>query len=127
MDNLNNKIQYSRLAFLIFAWIFTVSIVVQTFIAGLAIFSNYSWAYHSSFVIWFQFIPILMLILSITGRLSKRIRWQVVGLFLLIVPVQYASIHIPGMGAIHPVIALLLFWLALTIMKQVRKMESTAS
>lgn len=126
MAHLNNRIQYSKIGFLILAWIFAVCIVVQTFIAGLAMFTNYSyWAYHTTFVIWFQFIPILMLILSFSGRLSKLIRWQVVGLFLLIVPLQYASINIPGMGAIHPVIALILFWLALMVIKKVSRMEST--
>ena len=126
MAQLNNRFQYSRVSFLILAWIFTISVVIQTFIAGLAMFTNYSyWAYHTTFVIWFQFIPILMLILSFIGRFSKLIRWQAAGLFLLIVPLQYASINIPGMGAIHPVIALILFWLALMVIKKVSRMEST--
>ena len=126
MAQLNNRFQYSRVSFLILALIFTISIVIQTFIAGLEMFTNYSyWTYHTTFVIWFQFIPILMLILSFIGRFSKLIRWQVTGLFLLIVPLQYASINIPGMGAIHPVIALVLFWLALTVIKKMSRMEST--
>ncbi|WP_440119907.1 DUF6220 domain-containing protein [Paenibacillus sp. QZ-Y1] len=92
--------------------------------AGVVVFTNYSyWAHYTTFVIWFQFIPILMLVLSFTGKLSKLIRWQVVGLFLLIVPLQYVSINIPGMGAIHPVITLVLFWLVLTVIKKVRRIE----
>jgi|SRR5699024_1839239 len=126
MDHLNNRIQNSRIGFLILAWIFAVCIVVQTFISGLAIFTNYSyWAYHTTFVIWFQFIPILMLVLSFSGKLSKLIRWQVVVLFFLIVPLQYVSINIPGMGAIHPVIALVLFWLVLRIIRKVRGIKYT--
>ncbi|TQS71841.1 hypothetical protein DX933_14760 [Ornithinibacillus gellani] len=126
MNRLNKKIQLSRNIFLIFTWVFAISVVIQTFIAGLAIFTDYSyWSYHTTFVIWFQFIPILLLVLSFTGRLPKLIRWQVVGLFLLIVPLQYASIHIPGAGAIHPVIALILFWLAITVIKKVGKLNIT--
>jgi len=124
MSNLNSRVQYSRLVFLILAWIFTVSIVVQTFIAGLAIFTNYSyWTYHTTFVVWFQFIPILMFLLSFTGQFPKLIRWQVAGLFLLIVPFQYVSINIPGLGALHPVIALVLFWLILNVIKKARSIQ----
>src|SRR5690625_8018905 len=99
MSNLNSRVQYSRFFFLILAWIFTVSIVVQTFIAGLAIFTNYSyWTFHTTFVVWFQFIPILILVLSFTGQFPKLIRWQVAGLFLLIVPLQYVTINISSLG-----------------------------
>lgn len=124
MFNLNSRVQYSRLAFLTLAWIFSVSIAIQTFLAGLAIFTNYSyWTYHTTFVVWFQFIPILMLVLSFTGKFPKVIRWQVAGLFLLIVPLQYISVNIPGLGAIHPVIALVLFWLVLDVIKKAGKIH----
>lgn len=81
MSNLSSRVQYSRVVFLILAWVFAVSIVVQTFIAGLATFTNYLyWEYHTTFVVWVQFIPILMLILSFTGQIPKLIRWKVAGL-----------------------------------------------
>ncbi|QGH33686.1 hypothetical protein GI584_06490 [Gracilibacillus salitolerans] len=122
MINLNNRVQYSKLAFLILAWIFTVCLVAQTFIAGLAIFNSSShWVHHTTFVVWFQFLPIIMLVLSFTGQFPKLIRWKVVGLFLLIVPLQYMSVNILGLGAIHPVIALVLFWLALNVIKNTEK------
>ncbi|WP_026581570.1 DUF6220 domain-containing protein [Bacillus sp. J33] len=124
MFNLNSRVQYSRLAFLTLAWIFSVSIAIQTFLAGLAIFTNYSyWTYHTTFVVWFQFIPILMLVLSFTGNFPKVIRGQVAGLFLLIVPLQYISVNIPGLGAIHPVIALVLFWSVLDVIKKAGKIH----
>lgn len=117
-SRLNNQAQLSQRVFLILAWVFAISIVVQTFIAGLALFSNYSyWTYHTSFVVWFQFIPIIMLALSFVGNMPKPIRWKSAGLFILIVPLQYANVHIPGLGALHPVIALVLFWLALNVIK----------
>ncbi|WP_339185055.1 DUF6220 domain-containing protein [Oceanobacillus sp. FSL W7-1293] len=78
--------------------------VVQTLLAGTAVFNNYAyWEYHRIFVIGFQLIPILMLILAFLGKLSQKIRWEVAGLFLLIVPFQYVSVHIPIIGALHPV------------------------
>src|SRR5690554_3543660 len=107
-----SQIRYSRLGFQLFAWIFLISIVIQTFLAGLAMFTDYTfWGYHTTFVVWFQFIPLVLLILTFTGKLPKSLRWQCIGIFLLIVPLQYMSIHIPNLGAVHPVIALLLFWL----------------
>ncbi|WP_368655078.1 DUF6220 domain-containing protein [Ornithinibacillus sp. 4-3] len=120
MENLHRRIHISRKIFLILAWIYVACIVVQTFIAGMAFFTSSTWKYHTTFVIWFQFTPIIMLILSFIGQLPKKIRWQVVGLFLLIVPLQYISINIPAIAAIHPVIPLVLFWLGLVIIKQTR-------
>ncbi|MBY7141970.1 hypothetical protein KFZ56_02480 [Virgibacillus sp. NKC19-3] len=122
MTQFNNRIHYSRQGFLVLAWVFVICIVAQTFIAGMAIFNNYAyWGYHTTFVIGFQFIPVLMLILAFTGRISKRIRWQVVALFLLIVPLQYVSVHVPVIGAIHPVVPFVLFLLTLRIIKQVKR------
>ncbi|MEI3614970.1 DUF6220 domain-containing protein [Pseudogracilibacillus sp. SO30301A] len=122
MADSNTRVHQSRQVFLILAWIYAICIVAQTLIAGMAVFNNYAyWEYHTTFVIWFQFIPIIMLILAFTGQLSKKIRWQVVGLFLLIVPLQYVSVHVPVIGAVHPVVPLILFWLILLIIKQVKR------
>jgi hypothetical protein len=54
---------------------------------------------------WFQYAPILMIILAVVGKLLTIIRWQSVGLVILIIPVQYVTVHIPSLGALHPVIA----------------------
>ena len=122
MKNAKNRIRFSRWGFQILALVFVISIAVQTFLAGLAIFTDSSyWLSHTTFVVWFQFIPIVMLILSVTGRLPKPARWQSAALFLLIVPLQYMSIHIPGAGAIHPVIALALFGLAINVWNKAGK------
>jgi hypothetical protein len=123
VSNSNRLIHYFRVSFLILAWIFVISIIGQTFIAGLAIFSHYSyWNTHTQFVVFFQFIPVLMLVLSFLGKLSKQIRWQSASLFLLIVPLQYISINVDGLGAIHPVVALVLFALAVNVIKKMRKL-----
>lgn len=114
-------IRYSRSFFTVLAWVFAFCVVIQTLFAGLAIFSNPSyWSHHTSFVPWFQFIPIIMLILSFSGKLPIVLRWQCAALFVLIVPLQYANVHIPGIGAIHPVIALVLFWLALQVTRKAK-------
>jgi hypothetical protein len=63
-----------------------------------------------------------MLVLSFLGKLSKQIRWQCAALFLLIVPLQYISINVDGLGAIHPVVALVLFALAVNVIKKMRKL-----
>jgi hypothetical protein len=118
-ERFDRSIHYSRIIFMVLAWLFALSVLVQTLFAGLAIFTNPTyWSHHTSFVPWFQFIPIVMFGLSFSGKLPSTLRWQCVALFLLIVPLQYANMHIPGMGAIHPVVALVLFWLAIQVARK---------
>lgn len=118
-ERFDRSIEYSRTIFIVLAWLFALSVLVQTLLAGLAIFTNPTyWGHHTSFVPWFQFIPILMFGLSFSGKLPSTLRRQCAVLFVLIVPLQYANVHIPGMGAIHPVVALVLFWLAIQVARK---------
>ncbi|WP_274361757.1 DUF6220 domain-containing protein [Paenibacillus thermotolerans] len=105
--------KFSRYAFFTLAWILLACIVVQTLLAGMAVFSDpLKWRQHISFVHLFEFVPIVMLILAFTGRLPKRLIGESAGLFVLIF-VQYFTANFPAAGAVHPVIALLLFGLSL--------------
>ncbi|WP_188454773.1 DUF6220 domain-containing protein [Virgibacillus oceani] len=103
--------------FALLAVLFFLSILVQVFLAGIAIFVNLGqWYYHTAFVHYVEFIPIVMLILSFFGAIPKSLRWQCAGLYLMIV-LQYITIQLSGsvpyLTALHPVIALLLFWRSL--------------
>jgi hypothetical protein len=64
------------------------------------------------FVHLFEYLPILMLLFAFAGKLPGSEKWLCAALFGLII-VQYATANIPGAGALHPVIALALFWLSL--------------
>jgi hypothetical protein len=84
----------------------------------MAIFNDAGqWSSHVAFVHFFEFLPILMLIFAFAGRLPGALRWQTVALFALIFT-QYFTANLPGAGAFHPVIALVLFWLSFKVARR---------
>lgn len=95
------------------ASLFTVCVAAQIFLAGLAVFTDPSyWRHHEVFVRIFELFPILMLLFAFIGRLPKSLHWLSAAIFVLICA-QYFTAHVPGAGAFHPVIAAVLFWVAL--------------
>jgi hypothetical protein len=97
-------------------------VTVQTFIAGMAVFTNpIHWQTHTTFVHLFEFLPLLMLVFAFAGKLSSAMRWQSTAIFVLIIA-QYATANIPSAGAVHPVIALVLFWLTLSAATQATRL-----
>jgi len=110
---MHRTMRYARIGFIGFAWTFASCIAIQTYLAGAAIFIDAShWQNHTAFVHAFEVVPLLMALLAWIGRYPAVLRWQSVALFLLIIA-QYATAHIPAAGAVHPVIALALFALAI--------------
>ena len=104
--------------YLALAWMLLLSILIQIFLAGMATFGDPAhWTKHAAFVHWFEFIPILMLIAAYLGLLPKPLRWQSAGLIVLLL-FQYATAHIPYTGALHPVIAMLLFWQTAVVIRK---------
>ncbi|ANB59439.1 DUF6220 domain-containing protein [Anoxybacteroides amylolyticum] len=114
----NTSVQVSRFIFTGLAWGLVACIVIQTFLAGIAIFSNSMyWTTHIVFVHLFEILPILMLIFAFTGRLPKTLCWQSVGLVGLIFA-QYFTANLKIVGALHPVIALGLFLASWNVARQ---------
>jgi hypothetical protein len=112
--------RYGRFIFALLALIFMVCVVTQVFLAGMAVFVDQNWKPHTSFVRIFQFIPILMFAVSFIGRVPNRLRWSSFGLLIMII-LQYVTAKVFSgiwVAAFHPVIAILMFWNALTIVKQ---------
>lgn len=106
--------QVSGFIFKILAWAFLVCIVTQVFIAGLAMFSDVSnWEIHKSFVKIFALAPLLMFLLTFVSGIKGMKRWVSLGLFVLIV-FQFLSIEVFSstgvIAALHPVVAMLMFW-----------------
>jgi hypothetical protein len=119
VGGMTRRVQFARVAFVAFAVAFAICVTIQVFIAGLAVFVNpVHWARHRSFVHFFEFLPLVLLVLSLVGRLPRAMHWQSTGLFGLIF-VQYFTANIgtilPWVAATHPVVALLLFWLSIRI------------
>ncbi len=107
-----------RIIYLIIAWLFPVAILVQVFFAGLSLFTGQSyWDAHITFGHTIGILPILLVILGYLGRLPRRtiiLTWLALGIYLVQAEV-FAAIrdNAPFLAAFHPVLALVLFALAL--------------
>ncbi|MFK7691240.1 DUF6220 domain-containing protein [Paenibacillus sp. HJGM_3] len=108
-------IRGSRFIFLGVACLFVICITTQILIAGMAVFTDSSyWQNHIVFVRVFELFPIVMLILSFTGKLPNFLRWMSVVILILIFA-QYFTANFEGAGAAHPVIAAILFWVSIVV------------
>ena len=114
---LTGGVRWGRLAFRILAWLFAGGVAVQVFFAGLGIFAGPEWwSAHTTFVHLVEVLPVLMLIAAFIGRLPAPAKWLSLAAFLLI-GLQYAlvALDLPEVTAFHPVNALLIFWLAISL------------
>lgn len=114
-------VRYARYGFAAVAVVFAACIIVQVFIAGLATFVDMGdWAMHKSFVKLFSPLPFVLIALSFIGRMSWKARLLSVALFLLIVSQFLTSVfaaELSVLAALHPVIALILFWCSIHVMR----------
>ena len=109
----------ARYAFLALVWIYLAAIVVQVFLAGIGLFGagkdfgnhvNLGWILH--------LVPVPLLLVAWVARVGSRLIWWTVALLV----VQGIQPLLPGLrtdlplaAALHPVLAMIIFWLALTI------------
>ncbi|MBO0992672.1 DUF6220 domain-containing protein [Bacillus sp. SD088] len=112
--NVATGVQISRYAYTILAMIFAACLLVQVFLSGMAIFWNATnWQLHIAFVNFFQYIPVILLILAFTGQIKGGLRWMPIGLIVLII-IQYATVNMTNyIAAIHPVTGMGMFVLAI--------------
>lgn len=108
----------SRYVFVVLAWLILGCVILQTFLAGMSVFTDPShWKDHTIFVHLFEYLPLLMLILAFTGRLPNTLCWKSAAIFALIFA-QYFTANVPGAGAVHPVLALVMFWLTISVARE---------
>jgi len=116
-----------RLAFLLLAWLFVAGILFQAYLAGLALIAagpglltrRAIWDTHIGLGHWIGVLPALMLLLVFLSRFPRATRaltGLLFGLYILQAEV-FAMIRqdAPALAALHPVLALLLFVLALNL------------
>ncbi len=119
-------IRLARMIFAFLAGLFTLCLIIQLFIAGLAIFvDSVFWPRHTLFAHIFDKIPLLMLLLSFLGRFPVQIRWYSAALSGLVF-VMYFTANIrpilPWVAATHPVVAVGMIGLALLVMMKISPM-----
>lgn len=99
------------------AWVFVATIVVQVFLAGLAIpqlGGNGSFTTHRDFGYLIGLLTLLVLIAAIAARAGRRRIGQAAGLLGLYVvqsSLPYMDPGLPAAAALHPVNALVMFGL----------------
>lgn len=109
-----------RMTYLILAILFTICILVQLYLAGIAIFMDSAvWIKHMMFVHLFGFnVPIFMLVFAFVGVMPRWAYWQLFGIFVSIFLMYFTAnmrTVFPWIGPMHVVIAILLFVLSCSI------------
>jgi hypothetical protein len=112
--------KWIRMLYLIVAWLFPVAILFQVFLVGLSLFTAQPyWDAHIGFGHSIVFLPALQVLLAYLGQLpppAKLLTWLSLGICLIQTEV-FALIRtaVPILAALHPVLALVLFALAMII------------
>lgn len=107
-------VRWATYSYLGAAVLLTASVLIQVYIAGMAVFVDpVRWATHVSFGNILPAILLLLLVLAFIGRLPRIHKGLPVVIFLLFF-VQFSTAHRFGslVGAIHPVNAVVIFWLS---------------
>ena len=113
-------VKWTRILYLIAAWLFPVAILIQVFLVGLSLFTGQAyWSTHRDVGHSLAVLPLLLVILAYLGRLprsEKLLIWLLFGVYLVQAEV-FAAIRdsVPLLAAFHPVLALVLFALAIII------------
>ena len=110
----------ARRAYVGLSWLFLAGLVVQVFLAGLGLFSSdpRDIGAHIEFGYWLPLVPVAMLVVAALGRVGAGTLKWVGGLTILtviqtILPTLASTAVF--VAALHPVNALLLFWLAVRL------------
>lgn len=114
------RVSWARYSYLILAGLFTASVLLQTYIAGMAVFvDSANWTLHTTFVHVFEPLLLVLFVVGFVGELPRLLKAVPVGLFVLLM-VQYATASMAGslVAAIHPVNAVVIILLALLAVKQ---------
>lgn len=96
-----------------------ISILIQVYLAGVAVFQDYTyWELHRSFAL-FKYIYFVMFIVGLVGKLPKNLTWLSFALFA-VANIQYYTAH-GFLASLHVVIPFLIFWLNLVVMRDAYK------
>ncbi len=108
----------ARYVYNILAISFLLCLVVQAFIAGLAVFTDaVYWGSHTEFVRYFAFMPLVMFLLTFIAKIGGVQRWLSLGMFGAVI-FQFLNIQaLPSAAVLHPVIALILFAMSFIVVR----------
>lgn len=112
--NIAPRVTTVRFIYALLAVVFAAALVVQIFLAGMALFVDVGdWSMHRTFINYFEYVPIAMFLLSFAGSIKGMLRWGTLGLFVLCT-LQHITVRVLSdvwvLGALHPIIGVSLFW-----------------
>jgi len=93
-------------------------VVTQVFLAGLFLFAGVERTWHIEFGYYLELPPLLALLLLWPARTGRRIRWLTIALAVDVfvqTSLPYFAGSAPVVAALHPVNALLVLWLGVTL------------
>jgi hypothetical protein len=109
-----------RVLYVVVAWLLALCLLIQVFLAGLAIFGSPSLlTLHTTFIHYFEFLPFLLIILALLGRTRHALVW--LSLLLQVqIEIQYFFAHAPAsvVAALHPVNAVIMFWITIHVARR---------
>ena len=109
----------ARYVYLALLWLYVAGILVQVFLAGMGLFAvPRDFAPHVGLGWLLHLVPVLLLIVAAVARVESRLIWWNVALLVVqfVQPLlALARSDNPAVAAFHPVLALVIFWLAVTI------------
>ena len=112
-----------RVLYVVLAWVLALCILIQVFLAGLGIFGSPALlTLHTTFVHYFEFLPILLIILALLGRTRHALVWWSL-LLQVQIELQYFFAHAPVsvVAALHPVNAVVMFWITIQVARRSMK------
>lgn len=103
-----------RVTYLVLIWTFLAGVVYQTYLAGLAAVSGaISWTAHVQLGFLLTLAALLQLVLVLPARLPRPAGWMSLGLFIaLIAQLLFLWERDSPVSALHPVMALIVFYLS---------------
>jgi hypothetical protein len=110
--------QISRSILAAVAILFVIGVVGQVFLAGLFLFAGGDRGWHINFGYWLELPPLVALLLLWPARTGRRIGWLTLALAVDVfvqTSLPYFKTSVPVVAALHPVNALLVLWLGVTL------------
>lgn len=109
----------ARYLYLALVWIYVAGLLLQVFLIGSALFSAaHDFEPHIGLGWILHLVPVLLLIVAAIARVGSRLLWWTTALLVVqfIQPILATlRTDAPAVAAFHPVLALIIFWLAVTI------------
>jgi Zn-dependent protease with chaperone function len=109
----------ARYVFLAMVWIYVAAILFQVFLAGIGLFgAAKDFEPHAGLGWILHLVPVLLLIVAAVARVGSTLLWWTTALLVVqFVQPILATLRndVPLVAAFHPVLALVIFWLAVTI------------